>query len=347
VSLPQGSYDPAVEEGLLKAKQWLGLSPHHNILCLADATYPKLLLDLSDPPLLLFLKGDPACLQPPALAVIGSRSASAQGLENAKAFSRALAQAGYVVVSGLALGIDTAAHQGAILMAPEGSATTMAVIGTGIDRVYPAANRALAQAITERGAILSELPLGAPPLQHHFPRRNRLIAALAKGILVVEAAKHSGSLITARLASEIGRDVFAVPGSIHSPVSKGCHHLIKQGAKLVESGQDIIEELRPQVQSEMGIPIHRKIDLPSGPRLNQQDFFFSQGLPEAPESAGGLPNADPVLQAMGFEPVHFGDLAQRCGLSAQSISQRVLELELIGQISRLDDGRLLQIVEAT
>jgi DNA processing protein len=318
-----------VEEGLVASALWLGKGADHHIICLDDARFPKSLLDLADPPLLLFAHGALSSLQSPSLAVVGSRSPSPQGIENAKAFAKAIGQAGYAVVSGLALGIDTAAHEGALAA----GAPTVAVVGTGIDRVYPARNHALARRIAAQGLIVSELALGSPPLPQHFPRRNRLIAALSKGVLVVEAAKQSGSLITAGLALEMGREVFAIPGSIHSAVSKGCHQLLRQGAKLVESGQDILEELQPFGGGGA---------LPNKP---PNEPCMAERLNAVPQAENDL--SDPVLLAMGFEPVQFVDIIERCKLPSQRVQTRLLELELRGQISRLDDGRLLQIVEAT
>jgi DNA processing protein len=322
---------PQVEQGLIECAQWLQKSPLHHVISLADSRYPKGLLDLADPPLLLFANGQTSALTEPALAVVGSRSASPQGLENAKAFSMAMGRAGFTIVSGLALGIDTAAHQGALAV----KAATVAVVGTGIDRVYPARNHSLAKEIVADGLVISELALGSPPLPHHFPRRNRLIAALSKGVLVVEAAKESGSLITAKLALEIGREVFAIPGSIHSTVSKGCHQLIRQGAKLVESGQDILEELEPML-----------------PRSDCPSVGGAKAATDRRSQAGSgrnacTPNDRLILQAIGFEPSSVLDIMRRCTLPCEQVQTRLLELELLGQVSRLDDGRLLQIVEAT
>jgi DNA processing protein len=215
--------------------------PGNHVITLGDEAYPQSLLDIADPPVLLYVKGDPKVFAQPALAIVGARSATPQGTANAEAFARSLADIGFAIVSGLALGIDAAAHSGALAT---DAGTTIAVIGTGADRVYPARNKALAHRIAARGLIVSEYPLGAPPLPHHFPRRNRLIAGLAHGVLVVEAALGSGSLITARLANESGREVFAIPGSIHSPLARGCHRLIRDGAKLVETAEDVLEELQ-------------------------------------------------------------------------------------------------------
>ena len=319
-----------LDEGLAACELWLTKSADHHLISLVDAHFPKALLDLADPPLLLFACGKLSALTPPSLAVVGSRSASPQGLENAKAFAKSMGKAGYGVVSGLALGIDTAAHEGAL----EAGAPTIAVVGTGIDRVYPARNHRLAKEIAAQGVILSEFALGAPPLQQHLPRRNRLIAALAKGVLVVEAAKLSGSLITARLALDIGREVFAIPGSIHSAVSKGCHQLIRQGAKLVESAQDVIEELEPLSEPGATQPLWEPCD---------QEAAADQGALLGAKAVA----VDPVLEAMGFDPVQLLDITRRCKLPSHRVQTRLLELELLGQIARLDDGRLLQIVEGT
>jgi DNA processing protein len=219
---------------------WLAGAPDRTVLPLGDARFPQALLTTADPPLLLYAVGQVERLNRPALAVVGSRHPTPQGADHARAFSTALSRAGLVVVSGMALGIDAAAHQGALL----GDAGTVAVVGTGLDRVYPRQHHELAHQIAAQGVLVSEFPLGAPPLPPHFPQRNRIIAGLGLGTLVVEAAVQSGSLITARQAVESGREVFAIPGSIHSPLARGCHALIKQGAKLVESTEDILAELR-------------------------------------------------------------------------------------------------------
>lgn len=278
----------------------------NQILTLADAAYPQALLTAADPPILLYAKGDVTLLNRPALAIVGSRSATKQGETNASAFAQALAGAGLTIVSGLAAGIDAAAHRGALGEA----ASTVAVIGTGIDRIYPARNEALAREIAARGCVLSEFPLGTPPIAANFPRRNRLIAGLSRGCLVVEATKQSGSLITARLAAEAGREVFAIPGSIHSPQSKGCHALIKQGAKLVESAQDILEELRWE-----------KVVNPAG-------------LPPVKEA-----ETDPILVALGGDPCDLDTLSARTGLPADALLSRLLPLELEGRVTQLPGGR--------
>ncbi|MET0203723.1 MAG: DNA-processing protein DprA, partial [Casimicrobiaceae bacterium] len=229
---------PPPFESLAATRQWLA-DPRHELIAWDDPDYPRSLLDLGDAPPALFFVGRRELLARTAIAIVGSRSATPQGIDNALAFAGALSAAGVTVVSGLALGIDTAAHRGAL----DGAGSTIAVIGTGPDRVYPARNRELAHAIAERGAIVAELPPGTPPRKENFPRRNRLLSGLARGVLVVEATLSSGSLITARLAGEQGRDVFAIPGSIHSPFSKGPHKLIREGAKLVETAQDVLEDL--------------------------------------------------------------------------------------------------------
>ena len=278
----------------------------NQLLTLADSGYPQALLTADDPPVLLYAKGDIALLKRPAFAIVGSRNATKQGEANAEAFAAALAAAGLTIVSGLAAGIDAAAHRGALAEA----ASTVAVIGTGIDRIYPARNEALARNIADRGCIVSEFPLGTPPIAANFPRRNRLIAGMARGCLVVEAARQSGSLITARLAAEAGREVFAIPGSIHSPQSKGCHTLIKQGAKLVEAAQDILEELRWEAVTNPAT------------------------LPAVPEA-----ETDPVLVALGRDPCDLDTLAARTGLAADALLAQLLPLELDGRVAQLPGGR--------
>lgn len=282
--------------------------PGHHLITLADAAYPQALLGIHDPPPLLYVAGDPARLSPDAIAIVGARNATPDGLANARAYARHLAGQGWCIVSGLALGIDTAAHEGA-LEAGTGAGGTVAVMGTGADVVYPPRNRQLADRIAAQGALVSEYPLGTPALPHRFPRRNRLVAGLAQGTLVAEAAARSGSLITARLAADAGREVFAIPGSIHSPLSRGCHALIQQGAKLVESAQDILDELHGT------LPVRRT------------------GAAPVP------PSADPLLADMGYGPIHLDTLAARSGLAVPVLQARLLELELQGRIARLDGGR--------
>ena len=288
-------------------------TPGNRVLTLADQDYPQRLLDTMDPPTLLYVKGRADLLNRPSLAVVGSRNATAQGLANAESFAACLSAGGLTIVSGLALGIDAAAHRGAL----KSAASTVAVIGTGADRTYPAGNRELARRIAEVGCIISEFPLGVPAIAANFPRRNRIIAGLSAGVLVVEAAERSGSLITARLAGEQGRDVFAIPGSIHSPLSKGCHRLIKQGAKLVDDARDVLEELA----------------LPAP----------SAAAPAAVGPAVG--GEDPVLASLGFDPCDLDTLAQRCGLTPQGLSAILLELELDGRVAMLPGGRYQRLPE--
>lgn len=284
---------------------WLSAGADRHVLTLTDPAYPAALLEAPEPPSVLYARGSLQLLGTPCIAVVGSRNASAGGVRNAEQFSRALAEAGQTVVSGLALGIDAAAHQGAL----EAGGRTIAVLGTGIDRIYPARNAELARRIVEgdQGLILSELPLGSGPLAHHFPRRNRIIAGLSRGVLVVEAATESGSLITARLAAESGREVFAIPGSIHSPQSRGCHQLIRQGAKLVESISDILEEFGPAVV-----------------RANP---------PLALEDRSG------VLDFLGHDPVTIDEVVERSGLTTDAVLAILFELELGGQVASLPGGR--------
>ncbi len=278
------------------------------VITLDDPRYPQALLESPDPPLIVYAQGRTELLQGEAIAIVGSRNPTPQGSDNARAFASHLSHAGLTVVSGLALGIDAAAHTGGL----EGAASTIAVVGTGLDIVYPRRNLSLAHRIAAKGLIVSEYALGTPSMAPNFPRRNRIIAGLARGTLVVEAALQSGSLITARLANEAGRDVFAIPGSIHSPQSRGCHALIKQGAKLVETAQDILEELRP-----LGAAAASPVD------------------------ATPAQTDDPLLTALGFDPVTLDALAARTGWSAAELSTRLLGLELDGLIARLP-GQLFQ-----
>jgi DNA processing protein len=280
----------------------------HSIVTLADRAYPPRLLEIPDPPALLYVDGRAELLARPALAIVGSRNATPQGIENAIAFARALSEAGLTIVSGLALGIDAAAHRGALA----GEGATVAVLGAGADVAYPPRNRELQREIAARGAVVSEFPLGTPAVAGNFPRRNRLISGLARGVLVVEAALASGSLITARLAAEQGRDVFAIPGSIHSPLAKGCHALIKDGAKLVESAADVLGEL----------------GLPAPARTVPQS---------SPEVAHGL------LEHLGHDPCNVDTLCRRSGLTPDIVSAMLLQLELEGRVASLPGGRYQRI----
>jgi len=237
-----GKPEAAMQLQIDKTLAWAA-EPGNHVLTLADANYPQALLSIADPPPLLYAKGRTELLSRPGVAIVGSRNATAQGMQNAERFAQTLSNAGLCVISGLALGIDAAAHAGACSASPE-HGSTIAITGTGLDLVYPAKHRALAHRIAEHGCLLSEYPIGTAAIASNFPRRNRLISGMSLGVLVVEAALQSGSLITARSALEQGREVFAIPGSIHSPLAKGCHQLIRQGAKLVESAQDVLEELQ-------------------------------------------------------------------------------------------------------
>jgi DNA processing protein len=289
------------ESALAHIATWLEDDNNH-VVTLADAEYPQTLLNISDPPLLLYVKGRLELLNQSALAVVGSRNASAQGLKNAEAFSQAASSAGLCIVSGMAHGIDASAHRGGLL----GIGSSIGVIGTGLDKVYPAANRDLAHKLAKEGALISEFPLGTPPLASNFPRRNRIISGLSMGCLVIEAGVQSGSLITARMALEQGREVFAIPGSIHSPQSKGCHHLIKQGAKLVESAQDILEELGHYTT-----------------------------LPSTPVVA---PNSHSIFEHLAFDPMSMDSLSMSSGLTIEALSAILLQLELEGSVATLPGG---------
>ena len=290
---------------LAAVEQWLA-DPTNHVVTLADAEYPRTLLQTPDPPPLIYAKGRLDLLNRPCIAIVGSRNATAQGNTTAESFATALANAGLAIVSGMALGIDAAAHRGGLL----GTASTIAVVGTGLDKVYPARNRDLAHAIAQKGLIISEFALGTPPLAANFPRRNRIIAGMSRGTLVVEAALSSGSLITARLANEMGKDVFAIPGSIHSTLSKGCHVLIKQGAKLVDDAADILDELR---------------------------MAHHAGSSHKSPVAGAEPD-HPLLAHLGFDPCDADTLAGRAGLPVHEISAALTELELAGAVAPLPGG---------
>ena len=312
---------------LAAARAWLeGAPDSRRVLTLADAMYPAALLEVPDPALMLYAIASPEFWEAGAwpsraLAVVGSRNPTPQGASNARLFARDLAQRGVCIVSGLALGVDGAAHEGAL----EGGSDicrTIAVVGTGLDRVYPARHRDLAHRIAEHGVLLSEYPLGTPPLAHNFPRRNRIICGLAQGTLVVEAALQSGSLITARLSGEQGKDVFAIPGSIHSPQSKGCHALIREGAKLVECAQDVLEEF-PVWQS-----------------------AAPQALQDNASCSTHSESSCPVLHALGYDPVNLDALQARTGWGTADLQVRLLELELSGEVARLPGGLFQRSAQA-
>ncbi len=314
---------PELAARAVAARAWLNASTEHHVLTLGDAGYPPQLLQTADPPLMLYVQGSLAALQARSVAVVGSRSATAQGIDNARAFGRSLAEQGLVVVSGLAAGIDAAAHEGALAAGSTSAGgppalLTVAVVGTGLDRVYPPRNQALALRIARHGALVSEYAPGTPPLPEHFPQRNRIIAGLSLGTLVVEAALRSGSLITARLASEAGREVFAIPGSIHAAQSRGCHALIKLGAKLVESAQDIFEEFAPTHATQQSLV---------GRAADDGDAEASRPHPE-----------QALLDALGDDPVTTDALVSRTGWPVSALATKLLELELQGMVARLPGG---------
>jgi DNA processing protein len=298
---------PVAPESLAATREWLA-DPSHEIIAWDDPDYPHALLDLGYAPPALFFVGRRQLLNRPALAIVGSRNATAQGIDNARAFAHALSQAGLTIVSGLAVGVDAAAHEGAL----EGAGSTLAVVGTGLDRVYPARNRELAHRIAEHGGLISEFPPETPPREKNFPRRNRLISGLARGVVVVEAALSSGSLITARYAGEQGREVFAIPGSIHSPLSKGCHKLIKDGAKLVETAQDILVELG------MGATAAGSATRAANPVTA---------------------NEGKVLDALGGDTANVDTLVARTALAPDVVVAALTGLELAGQVAAIPGGQ--------
>ena len=303
--------------------------PGNHILTLADATYPQALLTMPDPPPLLYAKGRLELLQARAVAIVGSRHASPQGLEDARRFARVLSDAGLAVVSGLALGIDASAHRGAL----EGATGTVSVIGTGADLVYPAAHHTLAHEIAREGAMLSEWPLGTPARSANFPQRNRLIAGMSRGVLIVEAAMRSGSLITARLANEMGRDVFAIPGSIHAPLSQGCHRLLKQGAKLVETPEDVLEEFGFS-------PATARAASTAARRARPRPVSASWASARADEADSAIDgDASRVLDALGHAPATLEILAMRTDLDGAALQGALLQLELSGRVAALAGGR--------
>ncbi|MFQ5983675.1 MAG: DNA-processing protein DprA [Woeseiaceae bacterium] len=302
------------EDSISKSLAWLENPSNRLIPCDSD-DYPELLRRIPAPPTLLYCVGNSEALHMPALSIVGSRNPTRGGRDNAYEFARHLGQCGFCIVSGLAQGIDTSAHLGAL----EAQAMTVAFMGHGIDRVYPAANRDLAHRISQNGALVSEYPLGSPPRREHFPQRNRLISGLTLGTLVVEAARRSGSLITARLAGEQGREVFAIPGSIHNPLSRGCHQLIKQGAKLVESAEDIVSELGALAG-----------------HLIQDDSDDAHQ-----ESAAIEADADyqALLNALSYDPATADELAENSGLTIDQVSSMLLILELEEKVEALAGGK--------
>ncbi len=310
--------EPDIEADLT----WAERDANH-LIPWGDDRYPAQLSRVADAPPLLFVTGDPDVLKTPQIAMVGSRNPSASGAENAHRFAAELASRGLCVTSGLATGIDAASHQGALSVA----GLSIAVTGTGLDRVYPASNRALAHQLAEQGALVSEFPIGTPPQRHNFPRRNRLISALSAGVLVVEATVRSGSLITARMATEQGREVMAVPGSIHNPMARGCHALIRQGAKLVETTEDVLEELAPLLDSSA---------LSLGPpSLTQEAIGASENSPTLEDDE----EYAQLLTCLGHDPASVDTLIERSGLSSATLSSMLLMLELTGKVRKESGGR--------
>lgn len=333
VSLAQAAQLRHLPEGFAQAFEhtwdWLQASSAdigHALITLGDPRYPQGLMEIADPPLMLYAAGNAQWLQShqelvrreSSLAIVGSRNPTPQGADHARAFAHALTDQGWSIVSGMALGIDAAAHEGALEAQSGSQVLTVAVIGTGVDRVYPRQHKNLAHRIAQQGVILSEFPLGTPPIATNFPKRNRIISGLSRGTLVIEAALASGSLITARTAVEQGREVFAIPGSIHAPQSRGCHALIRQGAKLVECASDILEEFpehaQPTLTQRRKTPIEPTKDL----------------LPEEP--------LHPLLQSMGHGPVSLDALSARTGWDTARLQAQLMELELDGWLARLPGG---------
>ncbi|MEA3126496.1 MAG: processing protein [Caballeronia sp.] len=354
-----GSFD----ECLARTLEWASV-PGNRIVTLADSAYPPALLTMPDPPPLLYIKGRLDLLQARAVAIVGSRGATPQGIDDARRFAQVLSEAGLAIVSGLALGIDGAAHRGGL----SGSGGTIAVIGTGADLVYPPLHHALAHEIALNGTIVSEWPLGTPARPANFPQRNRLIAGLVRGVLIVEAAMRSGSLITARLANEMGRDVFAIPGSIHAPLSRGCHRMIKQGAKLVETPDDILEEFGftiPAVAAEASVPKPRRRgkarpaeDASTEPATGEFALELQDASGAGSTARGGKPasaswasaslkpanpEAERLLDALGHSPATLEILAERTEMDGATLQSLLLQLELSGRIGALPGGRFTRL----
>ncbi|MDH5409096.1 MAG: DNA-processing protein DprA, partial [Gammaproteobacteria bacterium] len=300
---------------------WMESAANHHIICFDEPAYPALLREIADPPPVLYVQGNADALQQLQLAIVGSRNATASGLETAHAFARHLAAQGIVITSGMALGIDGASHSGALA----GGGETIAVMGTGLDHVYPSRHRDLAKRIAEKGALISEFPIGTPPLAGNFPRRNRIISGLSQGVLVIEAAIRSGSLITARQALEQGRDVFAIPGSIHNPLAKGCNSLLREGAKLVETAADILEELG--VEGSLAQPL--------------------TVLGQHTEELSVDPEYGKLLECIGFEPTAIDAMVSRSGLTADAVCSMLLVLELHGLVENTAGGLYCQTGKRT
>jgi len=307
--------------------QWLS-QPGHHLLCWDDDAYPALLRRINSPPAALFVDGDPGCLWQPQIAVIGSRNPTAGGLDHARDFATTLARQGMTITSGLASGIDTAAHAAAL----DAGAFTIAVNGTGLDQVYPNSSKAVAERIRSQGAMISELPLGSPPLRQHFPSRNRIISGLSLAVLVIEAGLNSGTLITARKAAEQGRDVFALPGSLHNPMAKGCHRLIREGARLVETAADIMQELGP-VAAELQMEIQQRLDQP-----DEEDDKPAVGKGNLLDDS----DYNSVWEVLGFDPKPVDVIIEQTGLSAREVSSMLLMMELKGLVKKQGSGRYVR-----
>lgn len=311
---------PADDPQVVADAAWLAAGPHRHLITLLDARYPEALRAITTPPLALFVRGDASLLAQPQLAVVGARSATPQGLENARAFAAELARRGVLITSGLAIGVDGAAHQGAL----DAKSPTIAVCGTGLDRVYPARHKTLAQAILEGGgALVSEFAPGTESIAANFPRRNRIISGLSLGVLVVEASRESGSLITARRASEQGREVFAIPGSIHNPLAKGCHQLIREGAKLVESVDDILLELAPK----LGAWLREQTPAAASPAVEAEDDAVTRKL----------------LAALSDAPQSVDALIAATGLAPEQLGSALLSLELDGRAAVAAGGNFMRL----
>jgi DNA processing protein len=314
-----------VDENLIEQDlAWLEQDDQHRLLTIDDSRYPDLLREIPDPPAWLFLKGDIDLLAHSQLAIVGSRNPTRGGIDNAREFARHLAAQGLGITSGLASGIDAAAHEGAL----EADGITLAVVATGLDRVYPASNRELAHRIAATGLLISEFPPGTQPKAGHFPSRNRIISGLSLGVLVTEAAEKSGSLITARMASEQGREVFAIPGSIHNPMARGCHRLIRQGAKLVEKAEDILEELAPYLRH----PRQALEKHPGDPQIEEH------GLDE---------DYSRLLDLLAFDPLSVDEIIHQSGLTAEEVSSMLLLLELQGHVESLSGNRFCRIASSS
>lgn len=311
---------PVNQDAFAATLSWLE-SPNHHVLTLEDKSYPSLLKEIPDPPPVLYIDGNPRILQLPQIAIVGSRNPSAQGKINASMFAADLAKRGLTITSGMAMGVDGAAHEGALRQ----DGLTLAVAGTGVDVVYPARHKELARRISETGALISEFPLGSKPRRESFPQRNRIISGLSLGVLVVEATVRSGSLITAHQATDQGREVFAIPGSIHTPQARGCHLLIREGAKLIETADDIV--------SELGV----LLDVAIQTTTPEPDLSGRQACTHDART-------DSLLTHLGFDPVSVDELVERSGLTADVISSMLLRMELLGQVESGPGGRYIRAV---